>query len=106
VYFCTRAYSSRLVCVLNLKTGAILFSQDGRASTTSSSPALADGKVFIMDSSGGLYGFKATQDKYEEVGYVQAGAARCSSPAIAGGKLYLRLKDCVACYDLTVAGNP
>lgn len=106
VYCCTRAYSSRLVCVLNLKTGAILCSQDGRASTTSSSPALADGKIFIMDSSGGLYGFKATPDKYEEVGYVQSGAARCSSPAVAGGKLYLRLKDGVACYDLTAAGNP
>lgn len=23
------------------------------------------------------------------------------SPTIVGGKLYLRLKDCVACYDLT-----
>lgn len=105
VYTCTKHYHKRLVGVIDLKTGTTTYAQDARDAATCSTPILSDGKAFVLDGAGGLYGFKAVADKYEEVGYVKTGAARCSSPAIAGGKLFLRLKDCIACYDLTEVGN-
>jgi hypothetical protein len=68
--------------------------------------------------------FKATPEHYEELGrfpsnyseYTNSGLiTTCSSPAIAGGRLYLRcggnvarrgvLGGCVACYDLRAEAN-
>ena len=45
---------------------------------------------------------RATPEKFELLGKVSdSGASDVTSPAIAGGKMYLRMKTCVACYDLT-----
>ncbi|MCW8129955.1 MAG: PQQ-like beta-propeller repeat protein [Planctomycetota bacterium] len=105
IYVCTHHYATILVDVLNLKTGVRSFRQNARTNATCSTPIVADEKVFVLDSDGGLYGFKATPERYEEVGYVKTGAAKCSSLALANGRVYVRLKDAIACYDLTEAGN-
>jgi hypothetical protein len=63
---------------------------------------LADDKIFFC-SENGVSVVKATPEKFEELGhFAPAGPPlNLTSPAIAGGKLYLRRADCVVCYDLT-----
>jgi hypothetical protein len=49
--------------------------------------------------------FKPKMDqKVTDFGHV-VGVNYVTSPAIANGKLYVRMADCVHCYDLTEAGN-
>ncbi|MBI3829816.1 MAG: PQQ-like beta-propeller repeat protein [Planctomycetes bacterium] len=105
VYVCGQSYNYHLIWILDLKTGAATLRQKG-ANTTSSTPALADGKVFTLTESGmdkcHPIAFKTTPDKFEVVGEMpQVNVAPFTSPAIAGGRMYLRLVDSVACYDLT-----
>lgn len=49
--------------------------------------------------------YKPTPEKFEELGRFNPVVANCTSPVIANGKLYLRLEDGVACYDLTAQGK-
>ncbi len=66
------------------------------------SPVLADGKLFTIGERGLLTMIKATPEKFEQLGKVEnSGAADCTTPAIANGMLYLRMTNCVACFDLT-----
>lgn len=92
-----------LGCV-DLKTGAIVWRGPG---TQLSSPVEADGKIFAYFNGPGevqwgcsLLMCKAVPDQYQELGRFIPNGSSCSSPAIAGGKLYLRQKDGVACYDI------
>ncbi|MBI3832152.1 MAG: PQQ-binding-like beta-propeller repeat protein [Planctomycetes bacterium] len=73
---------------------------------------LADGKIYtplgeahqLTKNFGDLtYSFamiKATPDKFVELGRFNPKICMMSSPAIAGGKLFLRTLDGIACYDL------
>lgn len=69
-------------------------------------PILADGKIFCQDGKGSFMMLRAGEEKYEELGIFTPsvsgrGELGCSiSHAIAGGRLYLRLRDHVVCYDL------
>lgn len=97
---------------LELKTGKSKWSKRG-ITGESSSPIVADGKVFYApcrygdSSTVGM--FRASPENFESLGNtvvapnlpVPSGAA---SPAIADGKLYLRMNDCVACYDVKEYG--
>ncbi len=96
----------------DFETGAEKWCKDG-ISTDMNSPILADGKIIAQMGPGhshnelgcGIVIFKATPDKYEEVGRFNPHAASCESPAIANGKLYFRVENPegdygVACYDL------
>ena len=66
-----------------------------------SSPVLASGKVFAMVEKGNhVLMIKATGEKFELLGDAKIQTVRCSSPVVADGRLYLRLHDGVACYDL------
>jgi outer membrane protein assembly factor BamB len=65
-----------------------------------SSPVLADGKL-IGSANGSTVLYRATPEKFEKLGKYISDALHPSSPAIASGKLYLRLANGVACYDLT-----
>jgi hypothetical protein len=74
--------------------------------TEGSSAIVADGKVFAFrhERPQTLVMFRATPEKYEELGRIPGTPNPLnglSSPAVAGGRLYLRLKNAVACYDLT-----
>jgi outer membrane protein assembly factor BamB len=92
---------SKIVC-RDLKNGEEKWSA-GRHKTESCSPIVADGKVITWvyeDNKWFIVQFDATADSYQEQGRLKLDAGAYSSPAIAGGKLYLRLDDGVACYDL------
>ena len=62
-----------------------------------------DGKL-IGNCADGTVMYRATPEKYEELGRFRSNATICTSPAIVGGRMFLRLKDGVACYDLTQYG--
>jgi len=67
------------------------------------SPVLADGKLFTIGESGLLTMIKASPEKFELLGKVEnSGASENTTPAIAEGKMYLRMSKCVACFDLTM----
>ena len=73
------------------------------------SPVLADGKIYALTDRGNtLLMLRATPAKFDLLGKASVGSLQCASPAIAGGRLYLRLGDGdgIACYDLTAAGAP
>jgi len=76
--------------------------------STIASPALADGKIFVLINSGNnLQVVKAGAERVE-LGKASVRAAWCPSPTVSNGKLLLRMKDNVKCFDLTapkVAAN-
>lgn len=75
--------------------------------TESTSPVVADGKVYTYTiekkrkkSRWCFIQFAASGDSYQEQGRMKIDPAAFSSPAIVDGRLYLRLEDGIACYDL------
>jgi len=94
---------------LDAKTGEVKW-QKKEVNNHYASPILADG--MILCPSGGrdyLYMLllKATPEKQDSLGCFgksqdgRHNVCCCSTPALADGRLYLRLKDGIACYDLT-----
>jgi hypothetical protein len=85
-------------------------------------PVIADGKMFntfsrgndhavresrtVEDKKSGVYGYAVEMVKvspeggYVRLGKFSPGVCNFSSPAVADGRLYVRLETCVACYDL------
>lgn len=89
-------------CV-NLETGKIAWAQKVASSITS--PVVADGKIFVvMNNGNNLLMLKATPEDRVELGKANVRALWIPSPSIADGKVFLRHRDRVRCYDLT-AGN-
>ncbi len=67
-----------------------------------SSPALADGKLFVMINNGNnVQVLRADGTERVELGKANVKAAWVPSPTIADGKLFVRLKDRVRCFSLT-----
>ena len=86
------------MCV-RLKDGEIAWEEKNNASITS--PILVDGKFLILDTRGSkLLAIRATPEEYELVGSTKVGAMQCPTPAISGGKLFVRAKDGIVCFDL------
>jgi hypothetical protein len=67
-----------------------------------SSPILAGGKIVAVVAGSQLAVLETSPVKRDVLAKAALGITTCSSPAIAGGKLYLRLEKAVACFDLTV----
>jgi outer membrane protein assembly factor BamB len=84
---------------LSLASGEVRWKQP--VPSTISSPLVADGKIFVMMNSGNnLQMLKATADERVELGKANVRALWCPSPTISQGKLLVRTKDRVVCYDL------
>jgi len=90
----------RMICCMDLKTGARKWTQLVPGGVCS--PIVADGKI-IASVNDFIIMYKATPEKYEELGRfpIPKGMRAWTSPAFAGGKLYLRHLDGIVCYDLT-----
>jgi outer membrane protein assembly factor BamB len=99
-------------CV-DVKTGQMIWKDHSKLKNdcVCSSSVVVDGK--IIHPLGGAHAMEVYQvemlqanpEKCVSLGVFSPGVAMMSSPAVANGKLYLRLSDGVACYDLTEAGN-
>ncbi len=89
-------------CV-NLESGKVAWSQ--MVASTITSPVVADGKIFVvMNNGNNLLVLKATPADRVELGKANVRALWIPTPSIADGKVFLRHRDRVRCYDLT-AGN-
>jgi outer membrane protein assembly factor BamB len=94
-------YQPAATC-LDLKDGSKKWTVPlGHTETTSA--VIADGKIFAIIEGAKIVMLKATPEKYEELGRISNFAETVNSfasPVVANGKLYLRLKTTVVCYDL------
>lgn len=108
VYVNVSNHSAATWHCLDLKTGEKKWSQRCPfGCNVCSSPIVADGKIILPLGPAGnprdsfqVEMLKPSPEKYIGAGMFNPEAAECASPAVAGGKLYLRLYDGVACYDL------
>jgi outer membrane protein assembly factor BamB len=103
IYLAGACHSGDALCCLDLKTGEKKWNPR-KFCAESSSPVAVDGKIIAMPEVDELTLFvvmyKATPEKFEELGRFTPHAGPGASPTIVNGKMYLRLEDCVACYDL------
>ena len=103
-------------CV-DLKTGEYDWKKSiGGGVAECSSSVLADGKILTPlgechqltknfgDLTYSLSMIKATPEKYTELGVFNPKMCMMTAPAVANGKLYLRLLDGIVCYDLQEHG--
>jgi len=98
--------AARAVCV-DLNTGQPAWDEK-IGNQEISSPILADGKIFALtDNYSVLAMWKAMPEKFSMLGkFKLPPVAPCISPAIADGKLFLRLQNAITCYDLTAKPEP
>jgi outer membrane protein assembly factor BamB len=68
-----------------------------------SSPVLADGKLFAFAGKH-LYAIDAAPSACRELARAALPLCEHASPAVSGGRLYVRLRKGVGCYDLTPGG--
>ncbi len=88
--------SNRHLCI-NLKSGEIEWER--KASSSISSPILADGKLLVYENRGGyITMLKATPEDYTSLGRAKIGALRCASPAMVGKDLFFRAAKSVKCF--------
>ena len=92
-HFC----SERHLCV-NLTTGETAWERP--ASSSISSPLLADGKLFIYENRGGFIAMiDSDPAEYKPLGRAKIGALYCASPAMVGKRLYFRTATNVMAYE-------
>ena len=92
----------RMACV-DLKSGDVRWEK--RVGGEITSPVLADNMIISgINGCSDTVLLKADPAAFKELSRVRLGQAACSSPAIAGGKMFLRLNDGVACYDIQQYG--
>ena len=87
-----------LRCV-ELKTGKVRWAESGLGPT---SLLYVDGEFIALSEDGTLRRLKANGEKYEELGRAATGlkAPARAAPVLANGRLYVRGKDMLACYEL------
>jgi len=88
-------------CV-NLESGKIAWAQ--KVASTITSPIVADGKIYVLMNNGNnLLMLKATPQDRVELEKANVRALWIPTPAIADGKVFLRHRDRVCCYNLARA---
>ena len=69
--------------------------------STISSPLIVDGKMITLEKKGSeLVMIKASPKAHQELAKVRVKTMWCPSPVVSNGRLYLRMADHVACYNL------
>ena len=85
-------------CV-NIETGAVAWTQKIPSSITS--PLLADGKILFVGNNGNtLVMVQASPESRTELARATVRALWVPSPTLADGRVYLRHRDAVRCFDL------
>lgn len=74
---------------------------ENEVNSTITSPILADGKIMVFESNGThLRMVKATPDACTQVARPKIEGMGCTSPALSNGKLVVRQREKVVCFDL------
>jgi len=93
-----KAYTTsegRAVCV-DMKTGAVIWDVPGTREQFAS-PILVSEKLLALGAGGKVFLFNAADGKL--LGSTKVGALRCTSPALAGTRLFVRTTKGVSCYE-------
>jgi outer membrane protein assembly factor BamB len=86
----------------DLATGKELWKE--KVPSSISSPVFADGKIFVAVGGGARVSMlKPSPENHIELGKATARALSCPSPAVADGRLLIRGRKGVTCYDLAAA---
>ncbi len=85
-------------CVV-LETGEVKWKET--ASSTITSPLLADGKIIVYENNGSHVSItSADPAAYQQFARVRIDGMGCTSPALANGRLVIRQREKLACFDL------
>ncbi len=86
----------------NFADGKLLWKQTGRQWTSEQNLIVADGLLFALDKNNELVMAEASRAGYHELGRVKVPVemGRPQQPTIANGRMYLRGKDAVVCYQV------
>jgi outer membrane protein assembly factor BamB len=88
----------------DLATGRVRWEE--KVSSSISSPVLADGKLFVMINNGNnVQMIRAGAETRVELGRAVVRGTWVPSPAVADGRLLVRTKDRVRCFDLRAPGT-
>lgn len=86
-------------CV-ELATGKVNWLEN-EVNSTITSPIIADGKLIVYENNGShLRLVKAEPGSYQQLARLKVEGMGCSSPALSNGKLIVRQKEKLACFDL------
>jgi outer membrane protein assembly factor BamB len=96
------AINPKAACV-EAATGTVVWTVAG-AREDFASPLLADGKLIAFGGGGRLIMYDTATGK--TLTSAKVDAVRCTSPALADGRLYVRTAKSVRCYDLRVPAAP
>lgn len=84
---------------LSMKDGSLRWSE--QVNCELATPILAEDVLLSLERNGGyLSMLRADPGEYARLGMARVQVMRCPTPALANGRLYLRKKDRVACFDL------
>jgi outer membrane protein assembly factor BamB len=84
---------------LELESGKLRWEE--KVNSTISSPLLVDGKILIQENNGShIRLVKADPAAYQMLGRAKADAMSCASPAVSNGRLLVRQKEKIVCFDL------
>lgn len=82
-----------------LETGKLRWEEV--VNSTISSPLLVDGKVLVQENNGShIRVVKADPESYQMLARGKADALSCASPAVSNGRMFVRQKDRLVCFDL------
>lgn len=95
VYLCC---GGKHQCV-DLVSGEVKWSET--VNSTITSPLIVDGKLLVLENNGThLRMVKADPSGYQQLGRAKADAMGCTSPALSNGRIVIRNKEKLICYDL------
>jgi outer membrane protein assembly factor BamB len=84
---------------IELETGKVRWEEV--VNSTISSPLLVDGKIVIQENNGThIRLVKADASSYQQLARAKADAMGCASPAVSDGRMIVRQKDKLVCFDL------
>ncbi len=84
---------------IELESGEVRWEET--VNSTISSPLLVDGKIVIQENNGThIRIIKADPASYQQLARAKADAMGCASPAISDGRMIVRQKDKLVCFDL------
>jgi outer membrane protein assembly factor BamB len=84
---------------IELPTGKVRWEE--KVNSTISSPLLADGKLLIQENNGShIRMVKADPSAYTMLSRAKADAMSCATPAVSHGRLLVRQKEKLVCFDL------
>jgi hypothetical protein len=74
---------------------------ENEVNSTITSPIMADGKLMVLENNGThLRIVKAGTDGYHQLARPKIEGMGCTSPALSNGRLVVRQKDKLTCFDL------